>query len=248
MGALAHFIETRGVATTQISLVREHTVAMTPPRALWVPFELGRPPGVPGDRAFQTRVLKAALALFEADSGPVLLDYAEEVPRRADSDGVIEGWVCPVRLPPPEAAADEAGDRSEAIAQEVALLLPWYDLAREARGRTTVGLSGLAIEDAGRFLAGCLNAVPSESPVAGHPVAMAIKYAYEDLKAFYAEAATVRPGAAGGDAFMNWFWGYTRAGGLLLDLKAALLKSEDELIRHMATGSIVPHSQRHREA
>ena len=105
MGALAHFIETRGVATTQISLVREHTVAMTPPRALWVPFELGRPLGVPGDRAFQTRVLKAALALFEADSGPVLLDYAEEVPRRADSDGVIEGWVCPVRLPPPEAAA-----------------------------------------------------------------------------------------------------------------------------------------------
>ena len=47
---------------------------------------------------------------------------------------------------------------------------------------------------------------------------------------------------------MDWFWGDTRAGGLLLDLKAALLKSEDELIRHMATGSIVPHSQRHREA
>ncbi len=248
MGALAHYIESRGVATTQISLVREHTVAMTPPRALWVPFELGRPLGVPGDPAFQTRVLKAALALLEADSGPVLVDHAEELPQRADADGVIEGWICPVTLPPPDLPAAGTLDRVAALAEEISLLVPWHDLAREARGRTTVGLSGLAIEDAGAFLAGCLEAVPSESPVAGHPVGMAIKFAYEDLKAFYVEAGTVRPGAPGGDAFVDWFWGETRAGRLLLDLKAQLLKSEDELIRNLATGSIVPHSQLHREA
>jgi len=238
----------KGIATTQISLVRGHTVAMAPPRALWVPFELGRPLGVPGDPAFQIRILGAALALLETESGPVLLDYAEEVPQRVERDGVIEGWVCPVMLPPVDVPGAGTRDRAAALAEEISLLVPWYDLACEARGRTTVGLSGLAIEDAGSFLAGCLNAVPLETPVAGHPVAMAIKFAYEDLKAFYAEAATARPGAPGGDGFMDWFWGETRAGRLLLDLKAQLLKSEDELIRHMATGSIVPVSQRHREA
>ncbi len=55
--------------TTQISLIREHTEKIKPPRALWVPFELGRPLGVPNDAAFQNRVITAALDLFEAPSG-----------------------------------------------------------------------------------------------------------------------------------------------------------------------------------
>ena len=64
MGALGHFLEEEGVPTTQISLVREHTAAMNPPRALWVPFILGRPFGVPNDPAFQRRVLLAVLGLL----------------------------------------------------------------------------------------------------------------------------------------------------------------------------------------
>jgi hypothetical protein len=40
----------------QISLVREHTEKINPPRALWVPFELGRPVGPPDEPAFQRRV------------------------------------------------------------------------------------------------------------------------------------------------------------------------------------------------
>ena len=54
MGALGHFIEREGVPTAQISLIREQTAAIQPPRALWVPFMLGRPfgapPGIPADR------------------------------------------------------------------------------------------------------------------------------------------------------------------------------------------------------
>ena len=74
------------MATTQISLVREHTAAMGPPRALWVPFILGRPFGVPGDAAFQQRVLRSVLNLLEAPAGPVLADYSEEAPApRAES-------------------------------------------------------------------------------------------------------------------------------------------------------------------
>ncbi len=76
MGGLAHYLEEEGVATTQISLIREHTEIIKPPRALWVPFELGRPLGLPDDPALQTRVLVAALKLLEAERGPVLEDFA----------------------------------------------------------------------------------------------------------------------------------------------------------------------------
>jgi hypothetical protein len=42
VGALGHFLEREGIPTTGISLVREHTEKIRPPRALWVTFELGR--------------------------------------------------------------------------------------------------------------------------------------------------------------------------------------------------------------
>jgi tripartite-type tricarboxylate transporter receptor subunit TctC len=38
VGALGRWFEEEGIPTTQISLVREHTEAIQPPRALWVPF------------------------------------------------------------------------------------------------------------------------------------------------------------------------------------------------------------------
>ena len=80
MGGLAHYIEEEGIPTTQISLIREHSEAIKPPRALWVPFELGRPLGVPNDADFQKRVLMSSLKLLEAEQGPVLEDFGDEAP------------------------------------------------------------------------------------------------------------------------------------------------------------------------
>ena len=65
MGALGHFLEREGIPTVGISLVREHTEKIRPPRALWVTFELGRPFGIPDDAAFQRRVMQGALGLIE---------------------------------------------------------------------------------------------------------------------------------------------------------------------------------------
>ena len=98
MGALAHYLEDEGLPTTQISLIREHTEKIKPPRALWVPFELGRPLGAPGDAAFQTRVLRRVLSLLEASSGPVLEDFSEEAPVAIESPTAV---VCPVNFPAP---------------------------------------------------------------------------------------------------------------------------------------------------
>jgi len=38
---LARALETAGIATTSISMVREHTEKVKPPRALFVPFPFG---------------------------------------------------------------------------------------------------------------------------------------------------------------------------------------------------------------
>ena len=97
MSAIGHYLESEGIATASISLVREHTEVMQPPRALWVPFPLGRPMGVAHDPAFQRRVLRALLALFERPSGPVLEDFPEDAP----ADGLVHaddsaGEACPV--------------------------------------------------------------------------------------------------------------------------------------------------------
>ena len=56
---LARAIESEGVATTSISLVREHTEKIKPPRALFVPFPFGHALGRPNDAALQHRVLRA---------------------------------------------------------------------------------------------------------------------------------------------------------------------------------------------
>ena len=86
MSAIAYFLESEGIQTTGISLVRENTAALEPPRFLWASFPLGRPLGKPGDPAFQRRVILAALGLLERGSGPVLEDYPEDVPELAAED------------------------------------------------------------------------------------------------------------------------------------------------------------------
>ena len=113
MSALGHYLEAKGLPTTQISLVRMHTEVIQPPRALWVPFELGRPFGTPGEAAFQRRVISAALALFERESGPVLEDFPEDAPGEAPLD--TEGWSCLVALGAPPAVDAEVGSLEAAL-------------------------------------------------------------------------------------------------------------------------------------
>ena len=72
MGALANYIERAGVATASISLIREQSEAVRPPRALWVPFALGRPLGMADDAEFQTEALRAALEMLATATEPTI--------------------------------------------------------------------------------------------------------------------------------------------------------------------------------
>jgi hypothetical protein len=244
VGALGHYIEDEGIATTGISLVRENTVGMRPPRFLWVPFELGRPLGAPNNPEFQIRVLRESLALLESDEGPVLLrDFDEDAPLSADeNEEEREGWTCPVNLPAPPS---DASDRESALVAEMASLAPWYDVAKRKRGRSSVGASSLPVDQAARTLIGYLEG-NRENPVPELEIYKTLKLASEDLKAWYMEAATARPGSSTSKQVADWFWGETTAGAVFLDLHGAMAASDDPKTQILATRSFIPRSQAHR--
>ena len=238
MGALGHYLEGEGLATAGISLIRLHSEKIRPPRALWVPFKLGRPLGVPDDAAFQGRVLRAVLALFAEPKGPVLIDYPEEASGSASDD--LSGMACPLRLDAPAGAKETLED---AILREIRELRPWYDLARERRQRTTFGVTSLAIEDVARLLCGWL-AGPTPGPAGNgtSPEAM-LKLATEDLKAFYFEAAAGQPQPVGSRAMADWFWGETAAAKLFVALRERCIADPDPARQLIGRNLMVPRAQ-----
>jgi len=64
VGLIQSIIEKAGIATVSISLLREVTERVAPPRALVVDRPLGFPLGEPGDVGIQTRIIMAALELL----------------------------------------------------------------------------------------------------------------------------------------------------------------------------------------
>lgn len=225
MGALGHFLERQGIPTASISLVREHTETIRPPRALWVTFELGRPLGIPGDADFQRRVLRATAELLERTDGPLIADYPEHVSGEVD----FTGWACPISLAP--AAVDT-------LASEIERLATWHDRAVAAAGRTTVGVSGLDMAAAGRLLAQAL--------LGELPPAQALKEAVDDLRAYYLEAASAFPEPGMPAMRMAWLWDETLFGKALLAVQPRLAASTDPQHRILGNLTLIPATERYR--
>lgn len=222
MCALSYYLEREGLLTTGISLVRENTESMQPPRALWVSFPLGRPLGVPGDAALQLRVIEAALALLERPKGPVLEDFPEDVPA-VDAE---EGAACPISFAAPQ---DDAGDWESALRRELGELMPWYDLARRRRrGRTLVGVSAESPDANVQALGRMLDAGERPADLRW------FKHAVEDLKALYLEAMTAQPGRHDTRAIQQQFWQETRLGAALLALYEDFQHSGEGRLQLMA--------------
>lgn len=234
MGALGRWIEEEGIATTQISLVREHTMAIRPPRTLWVPFIFGRPLGAPGDSAFQRRVLLAVLRLLEAESGPVLADYEEDAPAADEQDA--GAFVCPVSFSGPAVEDGLAGE----LQREVAQLAPWHELAGRKRGRTTATLSGLAPAAMVKFVTDFIADPATRSYRDDVPVVLALRLVTQDLKAYYLEAVAVQPGARAALDAREWFWRSTAAGQAFLRLRDACLAHADDAVKGFGARSLVP--------
>jgi hypothetical protein len=223
VSGLAHYFEDEGLATVIVALVREHAEVMRPPRTLWVPFELGRPFGAPYDNGLQTRVLRAALGLLNKPGpGPLLEDYLEEAPYPQGQDG----WQFPGKL-----------DNSSLLA-EAASIHPFWEQARHRHGRSTVGVSGLEPQAATEYVARYHSKDPLPNPKGMATISRA-RFAVDDIKAYYLEAATAREGHPSSHQLNEWFWEQTLAGEMIRDFQQRISTSEDKN-ENSLTYSLVP--------
>ena len=213
---------------------------------MWVPFELGRPFGAPDNPEFQTQVLKALLKTLDAESGPVLADFDEDAPlSTADTGEEQEAWACPIELqaPPPQTEGDAAA-MEQALLREISQLRPWYELSVEQRGRTTVGVSPLDIDGNARYITAFLGDEWPESPSEDMSQTVALKNAYEDMRAWYFEAVAAQPGKAAGTSnqVTDWFWHETTAGAVLKKLDEAGRESDDAAMQAFVRFLLLPRA------
>jgi hypothetical protein len=210
-------METAGLPTCSLVLLKEHAQRTKPPRALFVPFPSGYALGKPDDAEFQHKVLKAALQLFGAPA-PVLAEFSE----------VVEG---PVQLVQASAVAPFARERDPA--DDLTVMRGYYERwVADHEGRTAVGNSGIPprrfrgpVRFLEAYVAGTLADYPERPP--DIPVPLFIRHVADDLKAFTLEARMQQRPQDYGNALHDWLWSET-AIGQLLGRVAQRLKQDGE--------------------
>ena len=232
---MAHMLEERGLPTTVLALVLPQVENTRPPRALMVPFMLGRPLGEPNDSDFQRRVLLQALRLLERTDGPVILEhFPDDNPSHADRSG----WEPSVKVPAPR-AFDDAEAWESAFRDELELVLPAWERFEARFGRSTVGLSGQSLQDWPEFATAFLR---GELPtVAMHDTpALALRFLCDDIKAMYGEAAQADGPAPSAGQIDRWFWRETVAGQLLIALRSKAMDSPNNALKTVGGRFFVP--------
>ncbi len=208
-----------------IGLVKLHLEKIRPPRALWVPFELGRPLGAPANPQLQRAVLDKALRLVENSDKQCLIDFETEDPRRiADKD-----WQAP-----------DIGTH-QAILDEVTELKPFYQRQCVDKSRTAVGVSAIAIDE----LAALVDKTyldnefqPIRSDISDR---LMFRLAIDDLKAYYIEAALAGRGNPSSRQIYDWFWKDSLLGSRLRELRHRFMDSDNTKVADIGLKFIVPH-------
>jgi hypothetical protein len=238
VSALGHYLEEDGIATVAISLIRRQTENTKPPRALWVPFELGRPCGPPDDPGFQKRVILSALRMLERSDGPVVIeDFPDDDPRAQPEPA----WRPPAI--PASSGASTAASLASALQAEIELLQPAHRRWIEEHRRTTVGLSGLSIADCARYVGGWLRGEDPASLREGFSAPLLLRFAIDDLKAYCLEAAAAGKARPSSRQLGDWLWNDSAAGAAIHRLRAANLESTDERLKLIAGNFMVPASR-----
>ena len=228
---LARVLEHAGVSTTSISLVREHTEKVKPPRALFVPFPFGMAFGRPNDPELQHRVLRAALDLLAEPAGPVLRDFPEDA-ETGDQPAA-----------PPQASGITPTERMlDDVAMETTQMRRYHERWLETNGgRTHFGLTGIPatrFRGVVRFLEEFAAGQDADMPERPQDVPLPnfIRYCADDLKSLYFEGHLAMKPSAGGEEIARWFWGETGAGRLLRRVRDRLDASADPRWKAAAFG------------
>ncbi len=225
---LARIIEAAGIATVSLSLVREHTEKIKPPRALYVPFPFGLVVGHPKNVEEQRAVLAMAFGMLDASEGPVLLDFPD--------DGHDED------ASPLQASEVTAAATTLALADEVTAMRRYWETWEEREGRTAVGVARVnpqRFRGVVRFLEaierGEADADTNERPpdIARHDF---IRLAVTDLKVMYVEARLVTHPHESPNDRQRWLLGETALGPFTRRLADAMNASPDQGMRDAAFG------------
>lgn len=209
MSVLSHVFEAAGLVTVALGSIRSQIERTAPPRGLFCDFPLGRPLGVPGDAAFQTRVLEHALRIVETATAPVVEHFAESI-----ADDGESSTSCPLpprhdpSLPP---AVDEARGLRPAFDRAVA---KFGD--RSGTGRV---LSPDDVPAAVAAFVKIADGTPwKEAGVPGVPARVA-----QDIRGYYETAALalVEHTPAAWET-TRWFLDHTEAGKAIRGARAAM--------------------------
>jgi hypothetical protein len=235
VSALGHYLEEESIATVAVVLIRPQAERTKPPRALWVPFELGRPFGPPNDPAVQRRVVLAALGMLVENGGPVrIIDFPDDDPRACPDPA----WQPP--FIPATVASGSAESLASRLEAEILLLQGVHGRWIEQHGRSTVGLSGLAIGDCARYVADWLRGKAPPSPRDRFSAPLILRFAVDDLKAYCLEAAGSGSAKPSSLQLTDWFWNETATGAAIRVLREVLQAHEDERLRLIVSNFMVP--------
>lgn len=199
------------MATVAIGSIRAQIYGTAPPRGLFCDFPLGRPLGVPGDAAFQRRVMEAAFGLL-GRSEPVVEDYEITID---DADTEVLMCPLPARMDP---------DAHPAI-DEAQGLRPAYDRAVAKYGNRAGAVRLLdadAIPDAIQSFIRVAEGQPwKQAGIPGVPARVS-----QDIRGYYEmaamEIADHTPAAWAG---YRWFRDQTKTGEVIGKARDAMRES-----------------------
>lgn len=201
-----------------------------PPRALWVPFELGRPMGPPGNTGFQQQVLLSALSMVAENTDRAMLrDFDHEDPRNEND---------PAWQPPQTGNCDN-------VAAEVEALQAAHRHLVSRTGRTSTGVAKVPVNDCAILIDSYRHTPPAHSVREDISPYLMARYAIDDVKSFYIEAA-LSEGHPSSTQVHDWFWTQTCLGNTLSQLRQQWMNASEPKLKNLGEKFIVPHRWRTR--
>ena len=219
--------------------MREHSEKINPPRALWVPFPLGRPMGAADSPDLQRRLFEAGLDLLARSDVPVLENFSDQR-QKAITEKTVS-WSCPVNLPPRTGGMKNP---IGALAKEISLLSPCRVPNNAKKERTVFRVSGLGIYEIATFTYGFIADQSITCTAKDKSLAQKLKFAADDLKVWYYEAASLQRGTIN-EEISEWFWCETVAGETLLQLASLMAISNEKQLTMIETKGIVSGDYQH---